>query len=803
MGAYNKKITISTRTTVLSAHTSVYKTERCDLSVRKIRSHDLFLSKLAESLMPFTKELQKVGKEFKLSLYGKHDFYFTLGAFLEHDFLKKNDLIFTAYHTTEEEILYNDGRFLYYLETLKNFEGVLSVAHSNVKESDYKKIYRVAGTDKASFPMLSKKQKEIVETEDKNMLVQGVAGSGKTNVCIDKIIYAGCREYRGRLMYSTFSRGLLIDTQAKVNAFNDTVGALIKSMEEKSVTYIGDKKTAIENRLGIYLEVDEEAKLLEKLKVLHKYLLEKVDYYLIEDLYKKYLGGTATPSGEELFTRTYLKENFVQGQVQKLKNLSGEVIYKEIYGAIYGSYEPHSAVKDMLTLEEYMDKRANSFTRTECEVIYRLARDYKIYMEKRGYTDNNIISRALLKNLNKLPTYSLIVLDEVQDMTEINLHLMSEITRKLFAVGDALQMINPSYFSFSYLKRLMYQEDLTDVKELQNNYRNTKKITEIIEELGKINVQKFGTHNFVLKGVSVDTDLKTQAVMVEGRGFIEELKAKKYGDFTLIVPSLREKVAMRKILGNREILTVSEIKGLERDTVILYNVLSANYDKWETLDRITVNRKTADENSVYRYYFNLFYVAVSRAKSNVYVYEERRVPSFNNFFRNQFTLLNVKDAIRNLDSILSIKEVEEEELLSRISKFISLGQYENARITALNLDDELKRKASLDRIEINEKYVRYGNYREAGIRYWEKGLYEDAKETFRLSGDLKLIEFMEASLKNDGGALDYDIVRFYTELDGNDVAKKLIIDTLKRDLNDLKEKQKTLGSQLKALKEKR
>ena len=260
---------------------------------------------------------------------------------------------------------------------------------------------------------------------------------------------------------------------------------------------------------------------------------------------------------------------------------------------------------------------------------------------------------------------------------------------------------------------------------------------------------------------------------------------------------------MRKILGNREILTVSEIKGLERDTVILYNVLSANYDKWETLDRITVNRKTADENSVYRYYFNLFYVAVSRAKSNVYVYEERRVPSFNNFFRNQFTLLNVKDAIRNLDSILSIKEVEEEELLSRISKFISLGQYENARITALNLDDELKRKASLDRIEINEKYVRYGNYREAGIRYWEKGLYEDAKETFRLSGDLKLIEFMEASLKNDGGALDYDIVRFYTELDGNDVAKKLIIDTLKRDLNDLKEKQKTLGSQLKALKEKR
>ena len=528
-----------------------------------------------------------------------------------------------------------------------------------------------------------------------------------------------------------------------------------------------------------------------------------MDYFLIEDLYKKYLNGALVPSGEELFTRSYLKEGFVQGQVQKLKNLSGEVIYKEIYGVVYGSYEPNTPLKEMLTLEEYVEKRNGSFSRMECEVIYRLARDYKVYMERKGHTDNNVMSRALLKNLEKLPEYSLIVLDEVQDMTEINLHLINSLARKIFAVGDALQMINPSYFSFAYLKRLMYREGITDVKELQNNYRNTKKITEIIEELGKINVTKFGTHNFVLQGVSVDTELKTQAVYVDGRGFMEELKAKKYGDYTLIVPSLREKSMMRKLLGNREILTVSEIKGLERDTVILYNVLSANYDKWETLDRITVNRKTADENSVYRYYFNLLYVAISRAKSNVYVYEEREVPSFREFFRRQFRKLNVKDSLLNLDSILSIKEIEEDELQERIRKFISLGQYENARITALNLDDEIKRNVAIIRIDVNEKYVRYGNYREAGIAYWEKGLYEDAKETFRLSGDQKLIDFMEASLKEDGGALDYEIVKFYPDVEGNDVAKKLIIDTLKRDLNELRDSAKVLSTSLKRLKEKK
>lgn len=803
MGAYSKKVNISVDKTVLSAHTSVYKTEKCEVEIRKIRAHDLFLSKLSESIMPVIPELLKLGKVFKLSIGAKHDFYFTLGAKISNDLLKNQDIIFTSYATTENEILYNDGRFVYYLESLKSFDGIITVSHKEASESDLKKIYRVAGTDKASFPMLSKKQREIVETEDKNMLVQGVAGSGKTNVCIDKIIFSACREYHGRLMYSTFSRGLLIDTQAKITAFNDTVKDLILAMEQGRVTFIGNKKIAIENRLGIYLEVEEENKLLNKLKAIHHYLGEKVDFFLIEDLYKKYLNGALVPSGEELFTRSYLKEGFVQGQVQKLKNLSGEVIYKEIYGVIYGSYEPNTPLKEMLTLEEYVEKRNGSFSRMECEVIYRLARDYKVYMERKGHTDNNVMSRALLKNLEKLPEYSLIVLDEVQDMTEINLHLINSLARKIFAVGDALQMINPSYFSFAYLKRLMYRESITDVKELQNNYRNTKKITEIIEELGKINVTKFGTHNFVLQGVSVDTEQKTQAVYVDGRGFMEELKAKKYGDYTLIVPSLREKSMMRKLLGNREILTVSEIKGLERDTVILYNVLSANYDKWETLDRITVNRKTADENSVYRYYFNLLYVAISRARSNVYVYEEREVPSFREFFRRQFRKLNVKDSLLNLDSILSIKEIEEDELQERIRKFISLGQYENARITALNLDDEIKRNVAIIRIDVNEKYVRYGNYREAGIAYWEKGLYEDAKETFRLSGDQKLIDFMEASLKEEGGALDYEIVKFYLDVEGNDVAKKLIIDTLKRDLNELRDSAKVLSTSLKRLKEKK
>ena len=74
---------------------------------------------------------------------------------------------------------------------------------------------------------------------------------------------------------------------------------------------------------------------------------------------------------------------------------------------------------------------------------------------------------------------------------------------------------------------------------------------------------------------------------------------------------------------------------------------------------------------------------------------------------------------------------------------------------------------------------------------------------FKLSGDHKLIEFMRACLKEDNHALDYDIVRFYTEVEGNDIAQNLILETLRNDLKDLREKHKNLNASFKALKEKR
>ncbi|MDE7158377.1 MAG: UvrD-helicase domain-containing protein, partial [Clostridiales bacterium] len=586
-----------------------------------------------------------------------------------------------------------------------------------------------------NFPYLNETQRKIVETEDANMLVQGGAGSGKTNVCIEKIVYCACRNYRGSVLYTTFSRGLLTETRSRVELFTKNIDGFVSAYESGNVTFLdSDHKRAVENKLGITFSVDEDGEIISALKRISAFLKSKVEYRLIEDIYAESFEAKPV-AGESLFLNGYLgagKNYRLSGALEKIKHIAPEIIYKEIYGMIFGKYELDSP-QAMMGREEYATARSDSFTPRECDVIYTIATDYAEFLQKNGYTDNNLMSREILSKVTA-PKYSVGVIDEVQDFTQVNLCLMKKLCRKMFCVGDALQMINPSYFNFGYLKRLMYG-DITGVNELRHNYRSTEVIEKIAEKLGEMNMKRFGTHSFVLMGESVPSPLSSAAVMVKDKSFIYSLGEKRFENVTVVVASQKKKEQLKKVLGKTEILTVAEAKGLERNTVILADVLSDNAEKWKYLHNLSLNRKTADENSVFRYYFNLFYVGISRARQYLFVAEHDYPEAFNHLFNECFERRNKESALAYLREIAGRIEIDDDEFIERIEKFCSLEQYENARSTADRLSsDELRRK-QLVYISVHEKYLRYGKIRDAGIEYWRQGMDAEAREMFTRSGD--------------------------------------------------------------------
>ncbi|MFW5780479.1 MAG: UvrD-helicase domain-containing protein, partial [Bacillota bacterium] len=616
------KINIDTQKSILSSRGQIYKSEKFIKKTRFFSCVDIFIEKLAGGLILNMDKVMDYIKDdytsdmdcFKITTSDKvHTFYIKVGAQITSD-LAKEDIIFYNYTDAQNLKRRNDQRLILILNSQKSFEITLQSYKDMVNKNHFQKLYSLSREDGVNFPLLNYEQRKMVNTEDQNVLVQGVAGSGKTNICISKIIFAATRGYKGKVLYTTYSRGLLVDTHNKVLTFRQNLIDFTKDFEERRVIF-NDKnhKKAIENKLGIYFTVDEKDKIISQIKRIINFINQNTEYLLIEDLFKQHIKKDIKIVDEKYFISKYvknIKNHQLAGKLDKIKNLSLEVIYKEIYGMILGCYDPENPM-EIMSLSDYIEYRKDSFSKKESEIIYSIALDYKKHLKERNLWDNNSMAKALISRAKDIKKYSLAIIDEVQDMTQVSLSLMKAISIKMFCVGDALQMINPTYFSFAYLKRLLYQKDIVTVAELSNNYRNTKKIVEIIDRLGELNIKQFGTHSFVIKGNSVDNDINTAAIYVKDNDFIDTVSKQNFDNFTVLVASQKQKEKLRTVLKKQEILTVSEIKGLERDTVILYNILSDNMDKWQRLKKTLINRKTADENSVYRYYFNLFYVGVS------------------------------------------------------------------------------------------------------------------------------------------------------------------------------------------------
>lgn len=790
---------------VLSSKSTVYMTQHFFEASKNLLEIDSFITKIAETVLLNKNKLEKITFNeincFKVTnskLNIQILFKFGSGKIKTSE----EDVIFFDIIKSKETIKQNDLRIVNFLKNISGFGIDVEPFKWLAKIEDFRKLYVVTNKSGIQLPRLDDYQKEIVETVNKNVIVQGVAGSGKTNVCIEKIIFSACKGYKNKLLYTTFSRGLLNDTKVKINNYIEELELFLLNYENGGVIFLDDNhKKALENKLGIFFFSEDDEKILEKIKNVVNYLKNKVDYFLIQDLYQNITGISAKVVNENYFLNEFLSnvKNYQIANILSKITVSRETIYKEIFGIMSGHYTKNDK-NELISQSEYKRLRKESFSEKDCDYIYSIGESYYKHLKENNLMDNNTMSRQLLELVDDIPKYAICVIDEVQDYSQVTLKLLTSISLKSFCVGDALQMINPTYFSFSNLKDLLFDNMGSKVESLKYNYRNTKKIAEVLTNLSELNKQTFGVHNFVLKSEAVDDKNKTTAIYSQGENFVNLVKDSSLNNFTFVVSSKEQKDKLKQIIKNQEVLTVSEIKGLERDTIVTLNLLSDNFDKWAEIDRTLVSKKTSDENSVYRYYYNIFYVGISRARQNLFVIENKNVSRFNDFFSQNFEKLNTKQAINELNNIVSKLEFTQDEIINRTMEFVKLEQFDNARFTASKISDDIISQKIQTIIEVNEKYIQYGYYRQAGVEYWQKGLLDEAKNQFVLSEDNELINLINAISGEENSKLDINIVQYLPELAENKVAKDFILSEVKNDVTSLKQSFKDIKQKLKGAK---
>ena len=389
---------------------------------------------------------------------------------------------------------------------------------------------------------------------------------------------------------------------------------------------------------------------------------QDVTFYTFEE----YLQSYAVPAGKEV-TFGAFAEWFKRHQ-NTCRFATADHIFEEFKGVLTGSIidKPYLARDDYLTL----GIKQSIFLGEQRNAIYDLFERYVVYLKENQRYDINILSYDYLPRIE--PIFDAVVIDEVQDLTTIQLHAILKSLKQqgnFILCGDSNQIVHPNFFSWSKVKSLFYQEGTASNRELirvlSTNYRSSKPVTEIANRLLKIKNARFGSidreSNYLIK------PLEDNAGEVSLFGDKDRVKreinekTKRSTKYAILVMRDEDKAKARSFFQTPLIFSVREAKGLEYEHVVLYNVVTNNRREFAEIinqvsddqikhDELTYMRakdKSDKSLEIYKFYINALYVAMSRSIKNLFLIEH-------DYQHDIFSLLGLSETQTQLE----IKQTE-------------------------------------------------------------------------------------------------------------------------------------------------
>jgi alpha-tubulin suppressor-like RCC1 family protein len=292
------------------------------------------------------------------------------------------------------------------------------------------------------------------------------------------------------------------------------------------------------------------------------------------------------------------------------------------------SAENYSAVKD----------KYSYFSARKRNQIHELAVSYDKWLTARGLSDTNQLAAELIKQGTKRK-YDLIMIDEAQDYTELQLYMLMKLAkseRRVIFCGDINQNVRPTFFMFERLYNLYYAFGCTNAKDnlftLTKNYRSCKEIVLLLNRILDEQGRRIGFQGAKEDEGIFETgfrDGSTPLVLGSTSETLNRIMSAIY-DKHYAIAVVADEQARAAIVGSfpasaGRIFTVQEAKGLEYDTVFAANITSAYEKEWA---KILIGSDVKRVRK-YRQFFGYIYVAASRARNHLVILEEDGCPFLN------------------------------------------------------------------------------------------------------------------------------------------------------------------------------
>ncbi len=496
----------------------------------------------------------------------------------------------------------------------------------NIDDSLLQEVLSNDGSEKMKniVNTIQQEQNKIIRNvEDKSLIVQGIAGSGKTSVALHRIAF---------LLYkieNLSSKNVLIFSPN--NVFSEYISNVLPELGEDNpseTTYANFLESCIKEYKTIetftefiarYYTYKEKNIDLVKYKQSDEIIKDIEDYvlYLIKNI--KFTKNIEIDIFNEV-TKEQLKELFERYDrfplFTRITEISKKLSENYARGKLTLARNINKKILESMNIEKNYKKIYYNFYKSKFCKIKLSDNEIRKFVNKNkiNYEDAIIFSyiKGLLEGFNYNNMIKEIVVDEAQDYTLLQYKILSKIFKKssFSILGDVNQTINP-YYKYESLEQIKEVLDKTKYLELTKTYRSSKEIIEYTNKILNLTfVSAIRKDNNKPVLFRKETNLKKQLL-----NDINYLK-KEYKSVAIITKDdeeaneiynlLKDDINIGKITINEEIFRKDLIvvpsymaKGLEFDSVIVYNKINNIYK----------------ENEKY-----LYYVACSRAQHELIIY---------------------------------------------------------------------------------------------------------------------------------------------------------------------------------------
>ena len=422
------------------------------------------------------------------------------------------------------------------------------------------------------------------------LVLIGSAGSGKTAVTLSRL-----REAEGRVLYVTLS------------------------------AYLAQSARALHGAHGY-----ENPK-------------QEVDFLSLREL----LETLRVPPGREVSLPAFAAWCDRHRQsLRLLGDIDAQALFEEFRGVIGAQPDGPLSLADYVNL----GARQSLLNTAQREVAHGLFQRYRAWLTDAGLVDSNLLAHAWRTEIAEPagPVYDFVVIDEVQDLTPVQLALVLALLKtpgQFILCGDSHQIVHPNFFSWAALKSLFWHglagaaAQRQPLQLLQANFRNTQVVTALANRLLQIKQARFGSvdreSNFLVRSTAADAG-QVQLLAARDKTLATlDASTRQSARHAVIVLRDDDKPAARAAFHTPLVFSVHEAKGLEYPHVLLFNLVSGQRAAYaEVCDGVTEAdlqaatldyRRARDKGDksleLFKFYVNALYVAMTRAVQTLTVVE--------------------------------------------------------------------------------------------------------------------------------------------------------------------------------------